>query len=329
MRRKSSSGWNGAEQEPIVVSNFADRLMHAVRTAGTPAVVGIDPVLGRLPAELQPRLQQLEPAANALESFSRAVIDAVVGIVPVVKINSGFFEAFYESGVAAYYRLVAYARARGLLVIGDVKRGDIGSTARVYAEGHLACPTFADVDGGCIPDAVTLAGYLGQNAVKPFVEAAREEGRGVYILVRPSDPGADEIHEFGGSQRLYEFLGELVRKWGQGEGLIGKTGLSCIGAVVAPKDAESTAALREAMPETPFLVPGYGAQGAGAEACRPCFRADGSGAIVNASRSVIYAFERPEYKARFGADWRTCIAEAAREFAADVAPLLSPTASDS
>lgn len=304
-----------------MAEHFADRLTERVRACGTPAVVGVDPVLERLPAELRPRTGTLAAAVAAVETFARAVVDAVTGVVPAVKINSAFFEALRAPGVAAYFRLVAHAHGQGLLVIGDVKRGDIGSTARLYACGHLATPEWEDADPAAVPDAVTLAGYLGENAVRPFVEAAGATGRGVYVLVRPSDPGADRIHEFGGGPRLYEFLARLVAEWGAGRGLLGHSGLSCVGAVVAPKDPESTAALRAAMPQTPFLVPGYGAQGAGAAACRPCFRADGTGAVVNASRSVIYAFEQPAYTERFGDDWRAAIAQAARDFAADVAPL--------
>lgn len=303
--------------------NFADRLTAAVRARGTPAVVGIDPVLERLPAALRPRDRHLNSAVQAVEGFCRGVVDAVAEHVPAVKINAGFFEAFYGEGLAAYYRVVAHAHRRGLLVIGDIKRGDIGSTAALYARGHLAPPAFDDCDATRIPDAVTLAGYLGENAVRPFLEAGRATGRGVFVLVRPSDPGADEVHEFGGPERFYQHMARLVRRWGEADGLIGECGLSCLGAVVAPKDAAGTAALRAALPHTPFLVPGYGAQGATAESCRPCFRADGTGAIINASRSVIYAFTRPEYRERFAEDWAAAVAAAGREFAADVARLMA------
>lgn len=314
---------NRAASLTMDCAHFADRLEAAVRTRGTPAVVGLDPVLEHLPPALQPRDRHLASAVASVETFGRAVLDAVAPHVPAVKINAGFFEAFYGAGLAAYYRLVAHAHARGLLVIGDVKRGDIGSTARLYARGHLAPPEFDDVDPAGIPDAVTVAGYLGANAVRGFLEVARAAGRGVYVLVRPSDPGADEVHESGQGPRFYEFMAALVRRWGAEPGLIGAGGLSCLGAVVAPKDAASTAALRAALPHTPLLVPGYGAQGATAESCRPLFRPDGSGAVINASRSVIYAFRRPEHAGR-SADWQACIAEAARTFAADVAPLLRP-----
>jgi orotidine-5'-phosphate decarboxylase len=294
---------------------FADRLTAAVRAKRTAAVVGIDPILERLPAELRPARHDLESAAGALEAFGRGVIDGAAPHVPAVKINSGFFEALYEAGVGAFYRLVTYAHQRGLLVIGDVKRGDIGSTARLYARGHLDMPRFANVDPGRIPDAITLAGYLGENAIRPFVDVAREHGRGLYVLVRPSDPGADRVHEFGDGKKLYQHMARLVREWGEAPELRGECGLSCVGAVVAPKDAASTRALRESLPYTPFLVPGFGAQGATAESCRSCFLADGSGAVVNASRSVIYAYEG------VAGDWRASVAAACKRFAGEIAPL--------
>jgi orotidine-5'-phosphate decarboxylase len=312
---------------------FADRLLQAVNARRTPAVVGIDPVYASLPSELKTENPTLARAADAVEQFCRAIIDIAATRVPAVKLNSAFFEAFYDRGVAAYYRLVAYAHARGLLVIGDIKRGDIGSTAKLYAQAHLEPPAFADVDPASIPDAVTLAGYLGESSVRPFIDSAAQFGRGVFVLVRPSDPGADAVHEFPGPEaaappllgrlpRFYEHMAALVRRWGEGAGLRGASGLSSVGAVVAPKDSASTGALRQAMPFTPWLVPGYGAQGAGAESCRPCFFADGRGAVINASRSVIYAFADPAIAARHGTDWRGCVTEACDRFASDVAPLL-------
>lgn len=303
--------------------HFADRLEQAVRRCRAPAVVGLDPQYERLPAPLRMERPTLAQAVGAIETFCRQVIDAVADLVPAVKINSAFFEAFYDCGVAAYYRLIAEAHRRGLLVIGDIKRGDIGSTAALYARGHLQAPVFADIDPLCIPDAVTVAGYLGESCVRPFIDACAAHGRGVFVLVRPSDPGADAIHEFGGDRPLYALLADLVQRWGDGPGRIGDCGLSYVGAVVAPKDEASTARLRAALPRALFLVPGYGAQGATADACKPCFLADGRGAIVSASRSVIFAYERPEYQRRWGPDWPAAIALAARDFAADVGRLRS------
>ena len=157
----------------------------------------LDPVLERLPAELRRHANTASAAAEATES-SAARARSGRPVVPAVKINSAFFEVFHQAGIAAYYRLIAHAHSLGLLVIGDVKRGDIGSTARLYAAAHLVEPPFSDIDPASIPDAVTLAGYLGESAVRPFIEAAKAGGRGVFILVRPSDPGADEVHEFAG-----------------------------------------------------------------------------------------------------------------------------------
>lgn len=302
--------------------NFADLLIQAVRKRRTPAVVGIDPQLERLPEPLRCRAFNTRTAVDAIESFSRDVIDAVADVVPAVKINSAFFEAYYEHGFAAFFRCVAHARARGLIVISDVKRGDIGSTNAFYAAGHLDKPRFSDVDEARLPDAVTLAGYMGEGAIRQFIDAAKRTGRGMFILVRPSDPGADQIHEFGAGEKLYQHLARLVAGWG--DGLVGESGYSSVGAVVAPKDASSTAALRASMPRTIFLVPGYGAQGAGAVECRACFDARGGGAVVNASRSVIYAFDGDAAREKFGGDWRAAIRDAAQSFAADVAKLMQP-----
>lgn len=301
-------------------NHYCDRLQAAIDARRTCAVVGIDPVREHLPPAL--RGEALD-AVQAIERFATAVIDVVAPLVPAVKINSAFFEAYRAAGVAVYFRTVARAHQRGLLVIGDVKRGDIGSTAELYARGHLVAADAGECDS--VPDAVTVSAYLGASAARPFVDVAAREGRGVYVLVRPSDPGSDLIHEFGGDTPLYQHLGRLVAGWGDRAELLGGCGYSCVGAVVAPKDAASTAALRAAMPRTPFLVPGYGAQGATAEACRPCFAADGRGAVVNASRSVIYAFNQPRYARRFGSDWEACVRAACEDFVADLASLSAAT----
>lgn len=298
-------------------AHYADRLADRMRARRTACVVGLDPLLGQLPPELRPQRSTPVHAAAAIEEFCGEVIRVVAPLVPAVKINSAFFEAYYEAGVAAFYRLIQRARAAGLMVIADIKRGDIGSTARLYALGHLAAPTLDEVDPDRMPDAVTLAGYLGESAIRPFIDAARETGRGMYVLVRPSDPGADKVHEFGGGERFYQHMARLVDRWGAEPALRGACGLSCVGAVVAPKDLASTRALRAALPHTPLLVPGYGAQGGALEACQACFLPDRpASAIVNASRSVLYAFDNAQVRARAGDDWRRCIESAARDLAA-------------
>ncbi len=304
------------------MTHWADRVAQAVAARRTPGVVGLDPLLERLPAELRPSRATQADCAAALRAFGEGVLDAVAPHVGLVKINSAFFEAFGPAGVEAYFTLVASAHRRGLLVIGDIKRGDIGSTSQRYAAGHVAEPACVACDPQRVPDAVTVAGYLGQSAVRPFADAAAARGGGVFVLVRPSDPGADEVHEFGGATPFYMHMAQLVRRWGEREGLRNASGFSNVGAVVAPKDPESTRRLRAALPGTIFLVPGYGAQGASAEDCRACFLPGGGGALVNASRSVIFAHELPQMQARFGDDWRACVEAACREFAADLATLL-------
>jgi orotidine-5'-phosphate decarboxylase len=304
-------------------THFTDRLDHAIRSKRAAAVVGLDPILERLPPELRPAGRSVAAGAAAVERFSREVVELVAPRVPAVKINSAFFEAFFEAGVAAFFRVIAHAHAHGLLVISDVKRGDIGSTAQLYARGHLEQPAFEDVPPERMPDAVTLAGYLGENAVAPFIDAARRLGRGVYVLVRPSDPGADRVHNFGGGERFYEHMARLVHEWGARPELLGDCGLSCVGAVVAPKDEASTRALRAMLPHTPFLVPGYGAQGAAAQACAACFGPAPASAVVNASRSVIFAYEQERYAQRFGSDWRACIAAACDDFVSDLRAIAS------
>lgn len=299
------------------MTHYADRLAEAIDSKRTAAVVGLDPLLDRLPAELTPAAHDAESAADAVERFCREVIDIVAPLVPAVKINIAFFEPLRAAGIAAFDRLVEHAHARDLLVIADVKRGDIGSTAALYARAcfdplHTGGPRPA-----AIPDAVTLAGYLGEGAVRPFIEMAVRDGRGLYILVRPSDPGADEVHEFGGPARFYEHMAALVRRWGAADAFRGRCGLSCVGAVVAPKDVESTRRLRASLPHTPLLVPGYGAQGGTPDQCIPCFLAGGSGAVINASRSVIFAFDRPDPQ------WRQAVRRACTAFASEIARCMS------
>lgn len=298
--------------------NFADRLVSAVCARRAPAIVGLDPLPARLPPEFRTAGGRVVDAAGAMEAFCRAIIDVVAPLVPAVKINIAFFEPFRGPGIDAFFRLISYAHSRGLLVVADVKRGDIGSTSQQYAEAYLSEPKSGDIPPDSVPDAVTLAGYLGRGAVRPFIDRCVDTGRGVFVLVRPSDPGADEVHEFGGGPRFYQHMAGLVNDWGTRAETIGECGLSCVGAVVAPKDAESTDALRSSMPRAMFLVPGYGAQGATADACRHCFLPGGGGAVVNASRSVIYAFESSEGSQAAG-DWRAAVARACRRFVVELA----------
>ncbi len=287
-----------------------DRLCEAVARRGTAAIVGLDPRPQRLPASIRPPAgASAELIAGAVERFSLAVIERVAPLVPAVKINIAFFEPLGPAGIDVFWRLIRAAHALDLLVIADVKRCDIGSTAEAYARAYLGDGDDPR-DPAALPDAVTIGGYFGEAGVMPFVERAIAGGRGVYVVVRPSDPAADAVHDHG-DPPLYQRLAELVDAWGGREGALGACGLSCVGAVVAARRRDEVAALRAQMPQTPFLVPGYGAQGASLEACAAALRPDGSGAVISASRSVIYAWEP---SSRDAGDWLCCVENACRKF---------------
>ena len=292
---------------------FGDRLVAAIDAKHVPACVGLDPVWARLPAECKGDAGDAEPdcyesVAAAFEAFCRGVIEVVAPLVPVVKVNSAFFERYRAPGVSAYDRVIACAQSAGLVVIGDVKRADVGHSTVQYAEAHLAPPP-AEA-GIATPDAVTVNPYLGADGVQPFIEVARRHGRGLFVLVQTSNPTSMELQgqalAAGGPVALA--VAALVREWSGGEGLVGQSGYSAVGAVVSPGPACPTAELRAAMPHSIFLVPGFGAQGRGAADVQACFRADGRGALVNASRSVIFPEAAP------GQDWRSAVGAAARTF---------------
>ena len=230
-------------------------------------------------------------------------------IVPAVKLQSACFEVYRGQGVGLFYDLIGQARRLGLLTIADVKRNDIGSTARAYAAAHLG--------GAEAADAVTVNGYLGADGLQPFVEVAARDGKGVFVLVRTSNPSAAAVQDFadGGGKKLYEHVAEQVARLGTGEGLVGRRGYSSVGAVVGGTYPDEARRLRRIMPQQLFLVPGYGAQGASAGDCAAAFDDAGSGAIVNASRSVIYAYRAERYKRLH---WPQAVEAAAGDFAEDV-----------
>jgi len=292
-----------------LAGHFADSLLAAIEEKGSPVCVGLDPVYERLPEELRKDGQDEVEQTEFIGIFCHEVLRAVAPIVPAVKIQSAYFERYGSVGVDLYELLVEAARDRGLIVIGDVKRGDIGSTAEAYAGGHLALPDS--------PDAITVNGYFGADGLAPFVEVAAGCGKGIFVLVRTSNPSAAAIQDFADAAgtKLYEHIAAQVAKIGAGEGLTGASGYSCVGAVVGATYPNDARRLRRLMPQQMFLVPGYGAPGATAEACAAAFKGDGTGAIVNASRSVIYAYEKSEYAS---VGWRDAIAAAARAFAKDV-----------
>ena len=292
-----------------MADHFADRLLHAIQAKGSPVCVGLDPRCDRLPAELAGG----DPV-DAVRTFCLGVLEAVAPVAPAVKPQSAYFEALGPAGAGVYFDVVGAARDLGLLVIGDVKRNDIGSTAEAYAAGHLR---HADA-----PDAVTVNGYLGADGLTPFIDAAKETGKGLFVLVRTSNPSAATLQDMTDADgtKLFEHAADMVAGLGD-DSTVGKSGYSCVGAVVGATWPAEAAQLRERMPRQLILVPGYGAQGATAADCAASFKADGTGAIVNASRSVVYAFSTGQYAGR---PWQEAVAEAAKAFAGDIAKAVLP-----
>jgi orotidine-5'-phosphate decarboxylase len=233
-------------------------------------------------------------------------------MVPAVKINIAFFEKYLWEGIETYYNLISEANELGLEIIGDVKRGDIGHTAEMYAEAHLQNSELVGLEDMLAPDAITINGYIGADGIEPFARMAETQGKGVFVLVRTSNPSAAGIQDFrdADGQAMYEKVADVVAEVASRPEHIGQRGYSDVGMVVGGTAPEVTAALRLKYDKIWFLVPGYGSQGATAADCVRFCKADGTGAVINASRSIIYAYEKPQYKDQFGDDWKKCIEQA-------------------
>jgi len=270
--------------------NYADRLEAAVRAKGNPCAVGLDPHTDLVPEEFAVARDPAAPRAErarAVGDFLVRVIELVAERVPAVKPQSAFFEALGADGALAWERVVRAARDAGLLVIGDVKRGDIGSTAAAYARAFLESD-----EAPC--DAITVNPLLGRDSIEPFLEAAARTGGGIYVLVRTSNPGSADFQAAGarGEPSLSTRIADAVAEWGAG--LVGECGFSALGAVVGATHPRELARLRERMPRAPLLLPGYGAQGAGPADVVPGF-VEGRGALVSSSRAVLFAHRsRPQ-----------------------------------
>ena len=279
-----------------VTGHFADRLCAAIARTGSPVVVGLDPRLEMLPAPILAACRQQygstpRAAAEALWQFNRGIIDAVHDLVPAVKPQLAFYECYGVEGMHAFTRTVQYARAAGLLVIADAKRNDIGSTAAAYADAFLGAPAMfgQETPSDFAADALTVTPFLGWDGIEPFVVRARQYGKGLFVLVKTSNPSSSEVQDVLVNGRpLYEQLGALVEAWGANDR--GACGYSAVGAVVGATFPAQGRRLRALMPHTLFLVPGYGAQGATAADVVGCFDSTGQGALINASRSIIFAY---------------------------------------
>jgi orotidine-5'-phosphate decarboxylase len=302
---------SGAGVEASRITPFADRLAEAVRRAGTPLCVGLDPRWESLPKVVRDQFapDSLDAVAAAFEAFCLRVLDLVAGHVGVVKPQSAFFEACGPAGLKALQIVIQRANEMGLMVILDSKRGDIATTAAAYADAAFGGVAVA---GRRHPvwaaDAITVNPYLGRDAVEPFISSARQVGGGVFVLVRTSNPGAGQFQDLDcGGVKLYWRVATAVAEW-NAEGL-GTCGLGDVGAVVGATHPRELAELRAALPNVWFLVPGFGAQGGSANDVAGAFRADGLGAIVNSSRGVTFPFHPDD------ADWEAAVATATQRAA--------------
>ncbi len=309
-----------------MANHFGDRLFEAVKSKRTPLIVGLDPVYSRLPEAIrsQGSMNDEFDAASAVDAvfdFCTQVLRIVAPMVPAVKINIAFFEKYLWEGVETYYSLITEANEQGLEVIGDVKRGDIGNTAEAYASAHLENPELAGLEDTLAPDAITINGFAGVEGIEPFANVADKQGKGVFVWVRSSNPGAAAIQDCvcGDGQKMYEKIAEVVGEAANKPERIGKSGYSNIGMIVGGTAPEATGELRKKYDKVWFLVPGYGSQGATAADCIRFCKRDGSGALINASRSIIYAYENPKYKERFGDKWKKCIEQAIIDAKLDMA----------
>jgi orotidine-5'-phosphate decarboxylase len=284
----------------------ADRLLNAIERRRSPVCVGIDPVIDKLPRSLRAAAPGAAAAAAAVSGFSEAVIAAVAPHVPCIKLQAACFERYRSHGLNRLFALIGAARARELEVILDWKRGDIGISAEHYAAAAFDAGWTNGADAR--PDWVTVSSYLGEDGITPFLR----DGFGAFALVRTSNPGGDVIQRqrLTDGRTVAEVIAQLVARCGQGS--VGRRGYSALGAVVGATKADEAAALRRLMPRQIILVPGYGAQGGTAADIRACFNDDGTGALVTASRSVIYAFDPDD------ADWSAAVGAAARSFADEI-----------
>jgi orotidine-5'-phosphate decarboxylase len=304
---------------------FADRLVAAIAAKKAPICVGIDPIFEMFPdviAGSSRNANDVTGVIDAIYKFTTKILNIVAPHVPCVKFQSAYFEKYLWEGVEAYYSLIHEAQQLGLLVIGDVKRGDIGSTAEAYAAGHLLEPPFDERDDIATPDALTVNPMLGMDTLKPFVDAARSTNKGLFVLVRTSNPGSTETQDvkLADGRTWSEALADLLRP--VADGLVGASGFSSIGAVVGATQPQTMTSLRERLPRSIFLLPGYGAQGATAEMTRAAFR-NGQGALVSASRSILYAHKDKKYAEKFGGDWERSVEQATIDMRDDLARIIS------
>lgn len=295
-------------------SHFADRLIGAIRRKKNPVLVGLDPRAESLPKGLLAG-EGNEAIARAYVAFCRGIIDVVAPLVPAVKPQAAFFEQLGPAGCVALGEVVRYAAEKGLVVILDGKRNDIGTTAQAYAEGYLGVRS---QQSGWNADALTVSPYLGDDSITPFLTIAKERGAGIFVLVKTSNPGGGRFQDLvADGKPLYRHVAEFVECLAIKSR--GSEGYGIVGAVCGATYPEQLAELRQAMPSTLFLIPGFGAQGGTAKDCAAAFDERGLGGIVNNSRGIIFAHSRVEYRDKFGdTGWEGAVEAATRDMIAQL-----------
>ena len=281
-----------------------NKLISNIRKTNAPIVVGLDPMLNYIPEHIQKKAfaefgETLEGAAEAIWQYNKGIVDATCDLIPAVKPQIAMYEQFGVEGMKAFKKTCDYAKSKGLVIIGDIKRGDIGSTSEAYAIGHVGTVKIGEhIYSPFTEDFVTVNPYLGSDGVKPFLKVCKDTDKGVFILVKTSNPSSGEFQDrLIDGKPLYELVGAMVNEWGKDT--IGESGYSSVGAVVGATYPEMGKVLRKIMPKSFILVPGYGAQGGKAADLVHYFNEDGLGAIVNSSRGIIAAYKQEKY-ASFG-----------------------------
>ncbi len=263
-----------------------DKLIEKIIELKNPTVVGLDPKLEYIPEFIK---EKYDNVPDMFLEFNKAIIDEIYDIVPSVKPQIAMYEQYGVEGMKCYKTTIEYAKSKGLIIIGDIKRGDIASTAKSYSVGHLGKEQFAT-------DFITVNPYMGYDSIQPYEEEMKKYERGLFLLVKTSNPSSSDLQnlKLEDGRYLYEQMAELTSQWG--EKFIGNYGYSSIGAVVGATQKKEIEHIRKLVPNVFFLVPGYGAQGGCAEDLVSCFDEKGLGAIVNSSRGIICAYKNEKYK---------------------------------
>ena len=276
---------------------IVDKLIDKIKEYNNPTVAGIDTSFDYLPGEMRAGVKDFKGAADAILDFNKKIIDNICDIVPCVKVQIAYYEMYGIEGLRAFAETLRYASAKGMFVMTDAKRNDIGATAECYAKAYLGETQVGESAYAAFDsDFLTVNGYIGSDGIKPFLNWMDKRDKGIFVLVKTSNKSSGELQDLKleNGKTVYEYMGSLVEEWGKGS--IGKYGYSAVGAVVGATHPAQAEILRREMPHTFFLIPGYGAQGGKADDLKVCFGKDGLGGIVNSSRGILCAYKQEKYE---------------------------------